>query len=340
MATFGELTRTILFDKENYKALYEGVHALHDFYASITGVTAVNNNDNNIYLPTGKAISPGQAANCLLDLRRTAVFLRGIYKAILQLQKEFPGQPLNILYAGCGPYATLLTPLTTMFSPGQVRFYMMDIQEGSLVAVKKLYEYLQASAYIEEFICADAASYQSDKPMHLVIVEAMQSALAKEPQVSITQNLMPRMQEKAIFIPQEVRVSAQLLDRDMEMNSYVDGAPAPIRINLGEVYAIGQFVAHKPGPVFISIPSAIGSHDELHLITEVTVFDDEKLEIYNSGITLPFKVAAVGPYRGKQVWFDYEISDTPGFKWEFVEAGAGVPAMAITGRDCQNVRSS
>ena len=94
MATFGEITNTLLYEKENYGTLYHCVHALHDFYASVTGISAEQTNDNNIMLPTGKAISPGQAANCLLDLQRTAVFLRGIHKAILQLQKDFPDQPI------------------------------------------------------------------------------------------------------------------------------------------------------------------------------------------------------------------------------------------------------
>ena len=315
--TFGDLTSAILFDKDNYKVLYEGVHALHDFYAGVTGITAVNNNDKNIYLPTGKAISPGQAANCLLDLRRTAVFLRGIYKAILQLQQDFPGEPIRILYAGCGPYASLLTPITTMFRPEQLRFYMIDVQEESLAAVKKLYEHLGASAYIEEFIHADATTYHLDKPMHLVIAEAMQAALVKEPQVAITLNLVPQLPEKAIFIPQEIRITAQLLDRDQEMNSYLEGAATPSRINLGEVYTIGQSHCAKHEPVSFEIPSSFGSHNELHLITGITVFEDEQLDVNHSGITLPYKVGNIEPYAGKRVRFEYEIGESPGFKHEF-----------------------
>lgn len=317
MATFGDITKTILFEPENYKGLYDSVNALYDFYASITGISAVNNSDKNINLPTGKAISPGQAAHCLLDFRRTSVFLRGIYKAILKQQQEFPGQPINILYAGCGPYASLLTPITTMFTPEQVRFHMMDIQQESLDAVQKLYDYLRAGAYIEQYICADATSYRLDRPMHLVVAEAMQSALAREPQVAITLNLVPQMMEKAIFIPQEIRISAQLLDRDMEMNSYMEGAPVPRRINLGEVYAIGQEQYGGHSPVSLEIPASTGSNSELHLLTAITVFEDEKLDIYNSGITLPQKVAAIDGFQGKQVRFEYEIGETPGFRYEF-----------------------
>jgi hypothetical protein len=318
MATFGEITKVLLFEKENYGSIYQCVHALHDFYASVTGISADQTNDNNIHLPVGKAISPGQAANCLLDLRRTAVFLRGIYKSILQLQKDFPDQPIHILYAGCGPYASLLTPITAMFGPEQVRYHLMDVQQPSLEAAKKLYEYLQATNYVEEFIHADASTYRIDKPMHLVIVEAMQAALIKEPQVAITQNLIPQMMDGAIFLPQEISITAQLLDLEQENNSYWVGGPEPTRINLGEIYRIGQDDCCDQKPVTIQIPTSVGTHVELHLLTEVRVYEDEKLVINNCGITVPLYVANVSPYLGKQARFEYEITEKPGFKSELL----------------------
>lgn len=322
--TFQELTKAILFDRENYKLLYEGVHALHDLYSSVTGVAAVNNNDNNIYLPTGKAISPGQAAHCLLDLRRTAVFMRGIYKAILRLQQDFPGEPLHILYAGCGPYATLMTPLTTMFGPGQIRLHLMDVQQASLDAVRKLYDHLQAGPYVEEYICADAAVYSFTRSFHLVIVEAMQAALVGEPQVAITFNIVPQLGPKAIFIPQEISVSVQLHDREAEMNSYAVGASTPERINLGEVLRIGQFCPLEPQPVNVSVPAAVGSNNELYLVTELIVYEDERLDMNNSGITLPKRVADVEPCLGRELRFEYEVGERPGFRWQVVGSGMAV----------------
>ena len=326
MATFGEITKVLLFEKENYGSIYQCVHALHDFYASITGISADQTNDNNINLPIGKAISPGQAANCLLDLRRTAVFLRGIYKSILQLQKDFPDQPIHILYAGCGPYASLLTPITTIFGPEQIRYHLMDVQEPSLEAAKKVYEYLQATNYVEEFICADASKYRIDKPIHLVIVEAMQAALIKEPQVAITQNLVPQMMDKAIFLPQEISITAQLLDLEQENNSYWVGGAEPTRINLGEIYRIGQDQYRDQKPVIIQIPSSVGSHTELHLLTEVTVYDDEKLVANNCGITVPLYVDNVTAALGKEVRFEYEVGEKPGFNSEIIKT----PSEAIT----------
>ena len=209
--TFGEITHTILFEKENYGKLYEVLHKLHDYYAYVTGIAADHTVDNNIFLPTGKAIAPAQAATCLLDIQRTAVFTRGIYKAIHQLKPSVDG-PINILYAGCGPYATLLTPLTTQFGPHEVQFYMLDINPESLDATKALYQQLQAENYIAGYICDDAATFKIDFPAHLIVSECMQKALAKEPQVAVMQNLIPQLPEHGIFIPQEISVTALLVN--------------------------------------------------------------------------------------------------------------------------------
>ena len=316
MATFRELTEVLLFGKDDYVSIYHCVHALHDFYAGVTGISASDTTDENVNLPTGKAISPGQAANCLLDLRRTAVFMRGIYKSILQLQKDFPDQPIHILYAGCGPYATLLTPITTMFTPEQIRYHLMDVQERSIESVKKLYEQIHGSVYVEEFIVADAATYRIDKPIHLVVVETMQSALMKEPQVAITRNLLPQLMEKAIFLPQEISITAQLLDREMEAQGHLVGGAEPVRINLGEVYRIGALRKDVAGPVSVEIPAASRADLELRLLTDITVFEDEQLGIYNCGITNPMFVAEVGALAGGSVRFEYEMGEKPGFKWE------------------------
>ena len=316
--TFGELTGILLFEKENYGKLHQVLHALHDFYAQATGISAEQTADRNVFLSTGKAISPGQAAYCLLDIQRTIVFLRGIHKAILQLKKDVDG-PVHILYAGCGPYATLLTPLTTLFTPQEVRFHMMDINQESLPSVDRLYTYLQMRDYIEEFICGDAAAYTIEKPVHLIISETMQPALSKEPQVSIMQNLLPQLNDKGIFIPQEIIITAQLADLDKEMKARMEEGVDPERINLGTVYTIGMDNCCSQHPVTLEIPLDSGTNDELYLFTQVKVFEDERLEPDTCSLTISYHIANIGPLRGRHVQFEYVISQQPGFKWKVME---------------------
>jgi hypothetical protein len=317
--TFGELTNILLYEKENYGTILHCLHNLHDFYAGITGITAEQTSDQNVFLPTGKAISPGQAANCLLDIRRTTVFLRGIRKAILELQKELNGEPVHILYAGCGPYATLLTPLTTIFTPQEVRFHLMDVNQHSITAVEMLYTQINSRNYVEEFICTDASTYRLTQPIHLVICEAMQSALAREPQVSIMLNLIPQLAAQARFIPERITISAWLTNRDQELQSHMVGGSEPQRKHLGDIFIIGRNQLPSFEPVEATIPADASPQDELQLFTTLDVYDDERLDVYNCGITLPLKVMDVEGRSGKKVKFEYQVGENPGFKGELIE---------------------
>jgi len=53
------------------------------------------------------------------------------------------------------------------------------------------------------------------------------------------------------------------------------------------------------------------------LLTDIKVFEDEVLGINDCGLTLPHKVADVGPYRGKTAKLEYIIGADPGFKISF-----------------------
>lgn len=313
-------TATLLFQPNNFKQIYDELHELHQLYASHTAISAGDMNDTDIFLPSGKAISPTGAAHCLLEIQRTAVFIRGIYKAILKLQQSFPGQQLHILYAGCGPYATLVTPFTTLFSPEEISFHLLDVNERSLTASKKLYQALNLEAYVSEWICADATQYTlpADQAIHLVISETMLNALRKEPQVAIMLNLIPQMQEKALFIPENIRVSAQLLNYKQENAKLTQWDLIPERIDLGEVYAIGreQYEAHKQ--VCIQIPDEVIKEQSLQLLTEITVFEEERLEIYQSSLNMPVRISDVQEYAGRKINFDYQMGEQPGFNWHWL----------------------
>lgn len=319
MTDLKKLIEPILFEKDNYKALYENLHTLHNIYASFTGISAGNITDKDIYLPKGIAISAIKAAHCLLEIRRTAVFLRGIYKAIFQLKKDFPSRKINILYAGCGPYATLLTPLTAFFSSEELAFHMLDINQFSLDSVQRLYTSLDLTDYIAESVCTDATTYQlpKDKMMHMVISETMQNALAKEPQVAIMLNLIPQMASKAIFIPEEINISLKLITPAEENKSFFTLDYVPIRKDMGQLYTIGRTNSKMHTPLTIQMPQQAGNFKSLNIFTDITVFNDEKLGDYNCGLNLPLKIADIEGNEARKITFHYEINDKPGFrhKW-------------------------
>lgn len=316
-----EAAEILLFQPDNYKDIYDTLHELHDMYALHTGISAGNITDKDIWLPSGNAVSSIKAAHCLLELQRTAVFIRGIYKAILALQQSFPGERIHILYAGCGPYATLLTPFTTRFKAEEIAFHLLDINEDSLVAAKKLYDALGIEKYVEEWICTDATTYQlpEHQTIHLMISETMLNALRKEPQVAIMLNLIPQLPEKGLFIPQEINVSAQLLSSRKETARYLDPNVEPERLNLGTVYSIGLYNCHPHKPVIIEIPGKIEENKDLQLLTDITVFENEKLGIYNCSLNMPLKITRVEGLEGKRIVFNYIMGETPGFIWKWLD---------------------
>lgn len=313
-------TNTLLFRPTDYQDIYNELHELHDLYALHSSVSAGNVNDQDMWLPSGNAVSPIKAAHCLLEIQRTAVFIRGINKAILALQSVFPGQRIHILYAGCGPYATLLTPFTTRFTKDEIAFHLLDINEVSLTAAKKLYQGLQIEDYVAEWICGDATTYRlpDDLTIHLVISETMLNALRKEPQVEIMLNLVPQLDEKALFVPSNITVSAQLLDSYKETYRYLEPEKTPERLNLGTIYSIGREQCEPHSEVTIEIPQHIENFKQLNLLTTITTFDDEQLGIYESSLNMPVSIADVTGYEGRKITFDYERGEKPGFRYEWL----------------------
>ena len=307
-------TQTLL-SSDRYDEITSALHQLHNVFSDITGIKAGNITDHDIYLPTGKAISPTKAAHCLLEIDRTRKFLRGINKALLQLTARYPSKKINILYAGCGPYATLLTPFTSLFSADQLSFTLMDINPISIEAAEMLYKKLDLSAYVKAFTLADATTFKLDsEEVDLVISETMLNALRKEPQVAVMANLIPQLASDAIFIPEELQINAALLRWTDEVESFSALGSIPKRVYLGTVYkATRKF--ELPQPLTIPVPD-FTTHRTLSLLTDITVFNDEKLTTYNSSLTCPFDLGQLDPEQWpREIRFDYRLTEDPGFEY-------------------------
>jgi hypothetical protein len=312
-------TQTIIDEPDNLGGIYKVIHELHAVYAEQSGITAGNITDDDIMLPSGKAVSTIKAAHCLLEFQRTAVFVRGIYKAVCKLKADFPLEIIHILYAGCGPYATLLTPLVALFNPSEIAFTLLDINQISLDAVKRMYDRLSLSEYIKAYICADATMYKIPEgtTVHLAVSETMLNALMKEPQVAVMQNLIPQLPLKALFVPAKITVNANLLDLNEEQRSTTAGI-LPRRITLGEVYTISRKHYATPQPVTFRIPDKIDDFKTLYLHTRIETYGDEVLTDYQCSLTNPKMITSVTEREGKHITFNYLNGETPGFTylWE------------------------
>ncbi|MFL5080677.1 MAG: hypothetical protein ACJ8DU_12175, partial [Microvirga sp.] len=111
-------------------------------------------------LPDGDAISPESAARCILDYTRTSQFLRGLRLALQAALERFSERPLDILYAGCGPFAPLGLLLTHRFGPLDVRFTLIDIHELSLSSARRVFEAFGRGEFIGDCLACDAATYR------------------------------------------------------------------------------------------------------------------------------------------------------------------------------------
>ncbi|MDB5140294.1 MAG: hypothetical protein JWR12_2210 [Mucilaginibacter sp.] len=316
-----KITETLLLNPSDNGAVYNAVHELHGLFSTIAGVTAGDINDEDIYLSSGKAVSSTKAAHCLLEYQRTAVFLRGVYKAILQLKSDFPNERLRILYAGCGPYATLLTPLTTFFTADELAFHLLDINSTSLGAAKKIYNNFGLNEYVEEWICADASVYQvpPGQTVHLIISETMQNALRKEPQVEIMLNLIPQLPAKGQFVPQEIVVSVKLMSPRLETERLLVPGKEFEGIDLGTIYSIGSDNCTTHEAVTITVPGDVGIFKQGSLLTDITTFGDERLEMYACSLNMPLNLFNADEHLGQQLRIKYQMGKVPGFECQWLD---------------------
>jgi hypothetical protein len=336
-----QITDELLFQGDPGK-LHAAVILLHSLFSGITGID--DNSDNpadsfDILLPSGKAISPKDAARCTLDSIRTYKFLRGIHAAVLEARKRFPQGPIEILYVGCGPFAPLAIPLTTQFKASQLQFTFLDIHGRSLASVQRIMQTLGLSAFVRDYIKEDAASYRHRGPLHMVFIETMQRALENEPQVAITLNLAPQLCRGGLLIPEKITVDACLYDPDKEFltrpaetNESAASSdalkPDRVRINLGRVFEIPSgnsfdFRENTRLPmVMLDLPIEGDERLKLMLATTVTVFKSFVLDEYESGITCPVMLHDFGSIEyGARIELQFSLGKKPGLKYRWAKCG-------------------
>lgn len=343
-----QITDEILF-ADSDRTLEASMVRLYSVFSNITGLAADSERPDDTVvtmLDHGRAISPRQAAGCILDFVRTAQFLRGLHAAVVEAQKRFPDQTVDILYAGCGPFAPLAIPLATQFTADQIQFTLLDIHQQSLNAAEKIFQTLGLGAFVRNYEQCDAACYKhpANRTLHLVVTETMQAALLNEPQVSIAMNLAPQLCDGGILIPKSVAIDACLWDlaykprpvSNGDAQSSSAGAPPEMtRINLGRVAEFTletcrdlskKFGANLSEARFLPAGSVETPHDAtedfyLTLLTTITVFDRFKLSESESLLTYPIVMHDLGKIRGgMKIEFYYQLGAKPGFKCRLLKS--------------------
>lgn len=330
------ITEIILNREDEYGELKKACDDLFVFLSRLARLDKEKELANKDYfLPGGKAIGTVWAGMCVKEFMRTKRFLTGIYKAVRQAQVKFPHQTIHILYAGSGPFGTLLVPLTTKFNPDEIKITFLDINPESLRNLKNLITELELEAYVEDIVLCDASKYQASRkrPVHMVVTETMQRALCKEPQVSITANLVSQMAEGGILIPQNIKINAVLLDakRDMERMTGVSGAEKDFCFYIDTVLELNQAGIQKydrekhcfPEKV-VCLPEHVEDRfDSISLFTDIQVFGEETLTYMQCSLNMPYHIMKRKNMKEesagrKKLGFQYYVSKNPGFEYRWI----------------------
>jgi len=318
-----------IFLKENAGngELFRASREYYDLLCQITRLEMPEIRENDaIMLPSGKAIGPIVAAECIKDYMRTYRFIRGLYGAVCAIKKEQPQQPVHLLYAGTGPFATLALPLTSVFGPEAIQFTFLEIQPESYQMVQKTIDAFGLNPYIRAVHLVDACSYQPDaiQPINIVLSETMQAALDKEPQVAITHHLSRFIAPGGHLIPQKISVWAGLSNPGKEMSAIL-GEPIPPQCYKQPLKMLLELDQHavSPGPsgyppIDVELSAAqLKDFPQLNLYTEIQVFDQEIIRYRESGLTLSKKIDKfdVENLQDHQVRFQYRLGANPGFEY-------------------------
>ena len=264
------------------------------------------------------------AAMCADDYMRTIMFLRGLHDAVVERLKRISGRPLRVLYAGCGPYATLAVPLMTLFPAEDVSVSLLDMNPVSIDSARSLVETLGLDAHVSGFLTGDAATYiipLQDRP-DVVVAEVMQNCLRNEPQVAVARNLL-RQTPDALMVPEEIGIELELADMapGFEATPGNNGTERARRerIPLGRVFTLDrEHIAEWEGICDTELPAGTLSLPHIDacykpmLFTTIRTFGDHMLRDYDSGLTIPVPLESVAIAEpGDTIRFRYLLGAEP-----------------------------
>lgn len=323
------ITRVLLADESRYGEMREAAVHLLQLFNTVSGFDEKDPvNDMHMQTAAGQAISPQSAAVCIRDFMRTRVFMRGLKEAISTRLQENPGRPVTVLYAGTGPFATLMLPLTTLFDPTQLKLLLLEINPASIVCLKRVIGNFNLQPYVLDVVQADAVTWRIPAVYtpDIILSETMMPALKTEPQVSIVANLVAQCPQ-AIMIPERIEVSAVLLNS--KMNAEKRFIPLKPVLVLTKKEALETAARQQAGDIAFPVTELQVERPEedmfnrLALLTTIRVFNRESLGFRESSLTIPEIIYHLHTVKNWPALFylQYRILPVPGFT---VTAGADI----------------
>ncbi|MDX1472038.1 MAG: hypothetical protein R3213_11125 [Flavobacteriaceae bacterium] len=261
--------------------------------------------------------------------------MQSLHQAVKDVKKSTTISAVKILYAGTGPFATLVLPLISRFSPKELHFVFLEANLVSIEILKKVVSALKINDYVADFYHCDAANFilpDHIKDCDIVLIECLQHALAREPQVAISYNLLPQMSGNPILIPEEIELSAAILDyrfkfndeNQLAPNSKIEYQSPPLfRINKEEIKknkrSASENLIFTPSEWRFDRAVISEENNTLSILTKIKVYKEHELPKNASGLTLPLYLADL--IREKDITgvkAQYEIGLEPGLKVSYL----------------------
>ncbi len=309
------LSRDLINSEEDSDSINNIIDKIHRYFRDVTEISGYCSDVKNmITVPAtkGMALSINHAAQCLLDYKRTYKFLKGFVRAIEDKQKIYPGETIQIFYAGCGPYAPFVTLVAPLFTPDEVQFSLLEINKDSLEKATTLIKNLKLTNYIRATYLSDATTFKVDQPKsyHILFSETLDALLYRECYVPILWNLVPQFSSEITVIPENVKVDLffkEKLDETFETTIFdVKGVIKTAKQNLK---LPEQFSA-----VRVDLTQA-DKYNRIILATEVQVYKELLLVRNESSLTLILEMEIDKPITNKAVLFTYHT--TPSVELKF-----------------------
>jgi len=298
----------ILYNKDaHYGQIFEASRRLRDLLQIACNKDYMDRiEDDTIYTSSGKAIGIKWASLCVEDIMRTKKFCNGIFMAIEKLKAENK-EKVHIIYAGTGPFATLIIPLISRYSPEEVSFTLLEINPESFEGLTNTIQYFSAQDYVTEMTLCDAIDYEIPKniTVDILLSETMMHGLKSEQQVAICCKLLSQIENDVILIPEEVDLNLLAVHSDKRtiFKQQMNGDLEYFK-RLGNLFTFNKEIIKEHQETFLSafpnykfpeislpIPNDTNlGFDELSIETHIKVYEDQVLEIDESSLTVLLKL--------------------------------------------------
>lgn len=166
----------------------------------------------------------------------------------------------------------------------------------------------------------------SDDKIHMVITETMLNGLQKEPQVAITQNLVPQLTDGGLLIPKDIQLTINLVDYQTKMKRLFNTSStqesffkevSPL-INVNQKNC-NNFEMYKN--IEVTLPQAVEERfDDVCLFTTIQVYGDHVIGYNECSLTLPITYKELTPSDliNQKVMFDYVFGKQHKFEYRLI----------------------